>query len=205
MYYTAAFLLLAIDFVTENDCSCVAGFPKMPVFEVGRQTNNDSVLTMLIPDMSFIQNATIAGFIVAGRRLNRKPHSKIQIWRQNSSQPNVYYKVQSNMNADVVCVSLVEVVNDIRYCILNAMAVSVQPGDFLGLELPQTNETSEIYFTNGGPDNYVFRGALSSPVELVNESDFTVVQQQPQITFSLTSGIIKTAILVVILILICTL
>ena len=122
----------------------------MPAFEVDHQTDKDSVLTILIPDMKFTQNATIAGFIVAGRRLNRKPHSKIQIWRQNSSQPYVYYKVQSNIivNANAVCVSLVEVVNNIHSCILNNMAVSVQPGDFLGLELPQTNETSEIYFTS---------------------------------------------------------
>lgn len=161
----------------------------MPAFEVGHQTDNDSVLTILIPDMKFTQNATIAGFIVAGRRLNRKPHSKIQIWRQNSSQPCVYYKVQSNIivNANAVCVSLVEVVNNIRSCILNNMAVSVQPGDFLGLELPQTNETSEIYFTSGGPDNYVFRDELNSPVKL-NDSNFIVVQQQPQIAFNLTSG-----------------
>ena len=164
----------------------------MPVFEVDHRTTNDSVMTMLIPAMKFTKNATIAGFTVAGTMFNRKPHSKIQIWRQNTSQPCVYYKVQPNItvNANTVCISLVKVVNNIRSCILNTMAVSVQPGDFLGLELPQTSNNSEIYFTSGGPDNYVFRGALNSPVELVNESDFMVdrVQQQPQIIFSLTSG-----------------
>ena len=66
------------------------------------------------------------------------------------------------------------------------MAVSVQPGDFLGLEIPRTNENSGIYFTSGGPENYVFTGALNSPVELANNS--AVVQQRPQIAFNLTSG-----------------
>ena len=62
----------------------------------------------------------------------------------------------------------------------------MQPGDFIGLKLPNTDRESEIYFTGGGPINYVFQGELNSTIEL-NDSDF--IQQRPQIAFNLTSGI----------------
>jgi hypothetical protein len=167
----------------------------MPTFGIGQRTDSTNMLTILIPDMKFTYNATIAGFIVAGTRFMKKPHSKIQIWRQDSSQPCAYYKIQPDIVVNrTTCASLrVSVVNRmIGFCILSlkSMAVSVQPGDFLGLEIPQTNDNSEIYFTSGGPENYVFRGALNSSVELTNNSDFKIVKQQPQIAFNLTSGII---------------
>jgi hypothetical protein len=177
---------------TANDCSkCATGFTDMPTFaitEVSQHTDGDhsSVLTILIPDMKFTYNATIAGFIVAGTNFNEEPQYEIQIWRQNSSQPGAYYKVQPVIvvNGTVGCVSRVSVVeNNITFCILKSMAVSVQPDDFLGLEIK--NDSSEIYFTSGGPKNYVFSGPLNSSVELTNNS---VIQQQPQITFNLTSG-----------------
>ena len=174
----------------ENDCSkCVTGFTDRPAFQVGQRTGpwpgGNNVLTILIPDMNFTYNATIAGFIVAGTNFR---NSKIQIWRQNCSQPGTYYKAQSDIivNGASGCVSWVTIAMGIHFCILKSMAVSVQPGDFLGLEIPRTNENSGIYFTSGGPENYVFTGALNSPVELANNS--AVVQQRPQIAFNLTSG-----------------
>ena len=170
----------------EDDCSkCVTGFTDMPAFEV--EVNERTVLTILIPDMKFTDNATIAGFIVAGTNLMKEPHSKIQIWRQNYSQPDTYYKVQPDIviNGAIGCASRVTIAMGIDFCILKSMAVSVQPGDFLGLEIPQTDR---IYFTSGGPENYVFTGALNSSVELANNFYSEVVQQQPQIAFNLTSG-----------------
>ena len=161
----------------------------MPVFEIVQRTDSNNVLTILIPDMKFTYNATIAGFIVAGTNFMDEPHSKIQIWRQNYSQSCVYYKVQPDIIIVNGCVSSVSVTKSIDICILKSMAVSVQPGDFLGLEIPQTDENSEIYFTRGGPENYVFRSVLNSPAELTSNSNFTVVQQRPQIAFYLTSGI----------------
>ena len=162
----------------------------MPAFEVRQRTNGSNVLTILIPDMTFTYNATIAGFIVAGTNFTDEPHSKIQIWRQNYSQPGTYYKVQPDiiLNGALGCASRIRIARDIYFCILKSMAVSVQPGDFLGLEIPRTDENSGIYFTSGGPENYVFRGVLNSPAELTSNSNFTVVQQQPQIAFNLTSG-----------------
>ena len=141
--------------------------------------------------MNFTYNATIAGFIVAGTNFR---NSKIQIWRQNYSQPCVYYvyKAQPDIivNGASGCASWVTIAMGIQFCILKSMAVSVQPGDFLGLEIPRTDENSGIYFTSGGPENYVFTGALNSSVELTNNSSSGVVQRRrPQIAFNLTSGI----------------
>ena len=185
----------------EDDYSkCVTGFTDMPAFQVRQRTNGNNVLTILIPDMNFTYNATIAGFIVAGTNFTKEPHSKIQIWRQNRSQPGTYYKAQPDIIIVNGCVSSVSVTKSIDFCILKTMAVSVQPGDFLGLEIPQTDEKSEIYFTRGGPENYRFSGALNSPVELTNNSNYRVVQQRPQIAFNLTSGIYIHRLTMVILI-----
>ena len=176
-------------FLTESDCSkCVSGFPGMPVFEVDHRTDPNNVTTHLIPDMNFTHPATIVGFIVAGRLFNEEPHSKIQIWRQNSSQPGVYYRVEPDItvDTDMICMSAFEVVDNVLSCILNDdYRVLVQPGDFLGLELPNTDIESEIYFTSGGPINYVFQGELNSMIEL---NDPGCTQLRPQIAFNLTSG-----------------
>ncbi len=161
----------------------------MPVFEIGDRINNLNAITILIPDMNFTHPATIAGFIVAGRMFTRQPSSKIQIWRQNSSQPGIYYQVKPDiiLNRYMICVSSTRVVNNVLSCILNdKYQVSVKPGDFLGLQLPQTNADSGVYFTSGGPTNYIFVGELTSPIEL-NNSDSTMAQW-PQIAFNLTSG-----------------
>ena len=168
---------------------CVRGFPDMPVFEVGGHARSDTVITSLIPHMNFTYNATIVGFLVAGRGLSREPYSKIQVWRQNSSQVGVYYKVEPDINIvniDIVCVSSIRVVANVRSCILNdEYQVSVQPGDILGLELPQTNQ-DEFFFVSGGPKNYIFEHEMTSPIKL-NDSNYMRVQQ-PQIAFNLTSG-----------------
>ena len=173
----------------------------MPVFEVGHGTSSKNAITYLIPGMNFTYPATIVGFIVAGTSLNQEPHSKIQIWRRKSSQSCVYYRVESEIvvNIDIVCVSLFEVVDNVFSCILNdTYRVSVQSGDFLGLELPQTSDDRKIYFTSGGPTNYIFQGELNSTIELINDSGYTTmkakkdtlktVQSQSQIALNLTLG-----------------
>ena len=161
----------------------------MPVAEVGGRTDSDNVITILIPDMNFTHHATITGFTVTGIV---PINSKIQIWRQNTSQFDVYDRV-ADITVDInVCVSSGPVANDVFFCILHdEFQVSIQPGDFIGLELPKTTDNSGIYFTtSGGPKNYVFERAheLTSPIKL-DDSDNTT-DQQPQIAFSLTIGII---------------
>ena len=142
--------------------------------------------------MNFTCSATIFGFIVAGRQLNTQPDAKIQIWRQ-MSQSSLYYKSRPDIpikfNDAAVCIYQNNYINsNLRECILNdAFRASVQPGDILGLELPMTDMPNrEIFFTNGGPLNYIFESNLQSPVFLNNSQ--VQEQQLPQIIFNLTSG-----------------
>ena len=64
--------------------------------------------------------------------------------------------------------------------------ISVLPGDILGVELPPTNDDSfELYFTGGGPINYIFNWQLSSSVELATGM---AANEEPQITLDVISG-----------------
>ena len=73
-------------------------------------------------------------------------------------------------------------------CTLNeAYQVSVQPGDILGLELPpEIDDDFDIFFTEHGPENYVFEGSLTSPANL-SEAD-RVTNHMPQINFTVMLG-----------------
>jgi hypothetical protein len=73
-------------------------------------------------------------------------------------------------------------------CILNKeYQVSVEPGDILGLEIPPTEDDDfDIFFTMGGPTNYIFNTRLNSTIDLSENSE--TVAQLPQISFGLTSG-----------------
>ena len=79
--------------------------------------------------------------------------------------------------------------NGIFQCILNEdHRISVQPGDFLGLEIPPIDEDDlEIYFKVGGSTNLVFQRQLDSMVNLSNESHL-VTNDEPQITFLVVLG-----------------
>ena len=95
--------------------------------------------TRLIPEMNFTCDGTIVGFTVAVDEQNRDEDPMIQVWRENISQPGVYYKTTADIAIDeAVCVDgLTEVYSEVFQCKLNGTAqVSVQAGDVLGLELP---------------------------------------------------------------------
>ena len=148
-----------------------------------------STVTLLIPAMNFTCNATIAGFVVAGTRLNSAPHSQLQIWRKDSSQNSVYYKTGSiSVNtAGSVCAAW-KIVNITYWCTLFEVSrLSVQPGDILGLQLPRN---FEILFTNGGPINFIHERVyqLNSTVTLSHNESDSITQQLPQIILNFTSG-----------------
>ena len=68
------------------------------------------------------------------------------------------------------------------------MRISVQPGDFLGLEIPSwANDDLVIYFKAGGPTNLVFQGQLGSTVDQFTKSH-TITNHEPQITFLVVLG-----------------
>ena len=126
--------------------------------------------------------------------MDNRPHSQVQIWRRNGSHNStIYYQVGGVVvdtagQGSTVCVAERTIIGNTRWCILHDnLQVSVQPGDIFGLELPSTKD-DEIFFTSGGPVNYVFGRQLDSNVNLSNNGSYSNVQQLPQIVFNLTSG-----------------
>ena len=120
--------------------------------------------------------------------------SKIQIWRENNTQSGLYHKISSSdilvrgYNSPCYQYSLS---NGVFQCILREdLRISVQPGDFLGLEIPRVpinSDDLEIYFKAGGPTNLVFQGQLGSTVDLSTESHATT-NDEPQVTFLVVLG-----------------
>ena len=103
-------------------------------------------------------------------RLNGQQSPKVQIWRENKIQTGMYYKP----GPDIPVVKNSSICDDTGHgggifrCTLNeAYQVSVQPGDILGLELPPENDDDfDIYFSDGGPLNYIFDEELSSTANI---------------------------------------
>ena len=159
---------------------------------MSRRTDSSRVTTLLIPEMNFTCNASIVGFSVTGQNFYRQPYSKIQIWR---NQTSTYYQVGSgiSMNFDNSgpCVASRVYKGRLLWCILrDTLQISVQSEDILGIELPATANDVEIFFTRGGPVNYVFEHQISSSsnVNLSSQGTSSKVKQLPQIVLNLTSG-----------------
>ena len=173
---------------------CTSGFPKNITTEGAGRGTNSSVITRLIPGMRFGCKGSLVRLNVAvAVHGNGLQDTKIQIWRENSTLPGVYYKPYLDIpltSNDTMCVDVSRPSNtpSTFTCILTECArVSVEPGDILGLELPPTNETDfEILFKHGMVDNYVFRGKLSSKVNLSEMDD--VISDQPQIDLLVALG-----------------
>ena len=160
--------------------------------------HSSTTVTILIPGMNFTCNGTLAGFsFTAINRHKGNQDPEIQIWRKNVSQSGIYYRIEPAISvnfsgSDTVCADgLAKVASRTYWCILNeAFQVAVLSGDILGLQLPPAvDNDADILFTrgSGGPTNYLFHNQLNSDVANLSRND-SVVQQLPQITFSLTSG-----------------
>ena len=153
-------------------------------------------MTVLIPRMNFTCSQRILAFYFGGiNRRGGQQDPMIQIWRENSSMPGNYYKIERPIPvniSDIVCADGLPPTNPPArrsfLCILNKdYQVSVEPGDILGLEIPSTDDDDfDIWFTSGGPLNYIFDTELNSTVELSENS--TTEAQLPQISFEFTSG-----------------
>lgn len=117
---------------------------------------------------------------------------KLQIWRESETQPGLYYKMSSTIlirwpNPPCYQSSLIR---GIFQCTLirEDFRISVQPGDFLGLEIPPiNNDDLKIYFKDGGPTNFVFQRRLDSTVDLFTEPH-TITNDEPQINFLVAIG-----------------
>ena len=109
------------------------------------------------------------------------------------SQPGSYYKTNAGIAInETLCVGgLTEVSREVFHCSLNQSTtrVLVQPGDILGLELPQGTYNSILAFArvSSRPTNYVFvRQGLFSPSALSGRNLMT--WKLPQITIDTGSG-----------------
>ena len=173
---------------------CTSGFPDVASREGNGRGDSSNVVTRLFPDMRFGCGGTIVRLTVAGRVVNRQQNPKIQVWRENKTQSDVYFKPGSDIilerftSCDRNRLPQIPSGSGVYHCTLTEAAqVSVQPGDILGLELPPTSSHSfEIYFTSGGPMNYVFQRQLFSTVDL-SERVF-VTKDLPQISLLVVLG-----------------
>ena len=122
---------------------------------------------------------------------NKDP--KIQIWREDKTNPGLYYKISSVVQigkSNPQCGdNQGTIMNNILQCTLREdLRISVQPGDFLGLEIPSYIEDDlVIYFKAGGPTSIVFQGQLGPTVDLFSESH-VISNLEPQITSLVVLG-----------------
>ena len=190
-------LLLKRSFVLGQECTSGLTDRHILASEVTDDDGHSSTtVTILIPDMNFTCNGTLAGLsFTAINRHQGIQDPKVQLWRRNISQSGIYYSVGPaiavNFSETVCADGLVKIASRTYWCIFKeAFQVAVLSGDILGLELPPAVDNDvDLLFTrgSGGPTNYLFHHKLNSTVANLSRSD-SIVQQLPQITFSLTSG-----------------
>ena len=179
----------------QHSVHCLSGFPEVIDGRVMlSQSDRIQMITRLFPELKFGCFGTIVRVIAAVRSSPQGSQDpKIQIWREDKTHPGLYHKIssviqirQSNPQCDD---NQGTIMNDVLQCILREdLRISVQPGDFLGLEIPSYLEDDLIiYFKAGGPTNLVFQGQLGSTVDLFSESH-TITNLEPQVTFLVVLG-----------------
>ena len=116
---------------------------------------------------------------------------KIQIWREDKTRPGLYHKISSNniiQRSNPPCIQMTYGDSVFQCTLREDFRISVQPGDFLGLEIPSwANDDLVIYFKAGGPTSLVFQDQLGSTVDLFTKSH-TIANHEPQITFLVVLG-----------------
>ena len=171
---------------------CTSRFPSaIEVLEGSGRGERTTVTTRLFPDLKFgcigtvVKVTTAVSFNNDG---NQNP--TIQIWRENNTHPGLFYKIISDITLDWTtspCYRRSRTGGIFQCTLTEEARISVQPGDFLGVEIPPTNDDDlEIYFKSGGPTNYVFLHQLNSTVNL-SDANYTT-NDQPQLTFLVVLG-----------------
>ena len=152
--------------------------------------------------MNFTCNGVIVGYTAALSMRNQSGDQDpiIQVWRKNQSHPGSYYRPNTSVGIAIdnaSCVGgLTEVSSEVFHCNLNqtkAHGVSVQPGDILGLTLPNGDDDDiRLAFASvtSGPTNYVFSTEeLSSSITLGSSpNSSSMVQELPQISLEIGSS-----------------
>ena len=171
---------------------CTCGFPDVTSRTGSGLGHSNSVTTRLFPDMKFGCSGTVVRVSMAGEMRAGWQDPKIQIWRENNTHPDIYYKSGPDIKFEnSVCLGNLnrnQRPQGVFHCILSEVAyVSVQTGDILGLELPPTDDDDfEPYFTSEGPMSYVFQQQLNSIVNL--SEAHSVTNDLPQINLLVVLG-----------------
>ena len=170
----------------ESECAAINGFPTGTMEEIRNQEliiegNYLYDSTILIPDMKFTCSGTVVRVRVAGVKLTETDGNqsmKLQIWRQNMTEPvGRYFRVDEialpstcKMNKLTQSSSVSRMFRDIAYdCVLNhSTPVTVKSGDILGIELPPENIADfELYsLTECMVSNLIFKHNLPSAIDL---------------------------------------
>ena len=74
----------------------MSGFPDEVVAEGNGRGERDRWITRLFPDMKFGCVGTIVGFTTAILNSNGSSRPKLQIWRENETQSDLYHKIIPN-------------------------------------------------------------------------------------------------------------
>jgi hypothetical protein len=137
--------------------------------------------------MSFTCSGVIVGYRAAGIQGN----PVIQVWRENAS---LYYNTTAGIVIDGdLCVGGLEMCTDLQddavlCCDLNRITsnVPIQPGDILGIKLPQNYSRLAFAGATRAPTNYVFGAETSFPLALSSASNQQALL--PQISLQIESG-----------------
>jgi hypothetical protein len=147
--------------------------------------------------MSFTCSGTVTGWRAAGEIRNNPGNSRINsvlsIWRERSSGSGIYDRVGRIELG--ICGSddpATLVTRNIYECTL-PQTVSVQPGDIVGIQLPQENMSKfRLYFNSqGGQTNHVFN-SHDSPFTLSQAISSEQASDQPQIILTVEPDIVPT-------------
>ena len=151
--------------------------------------------TRLIFSMNFTCSGVIIGWTVSGRARVGTQFPKLQVWRANRSQgSDFYFKPGKDIQVDAegtACETLTKPCGQIFQCRLsNDHQVSVQSGDFLGVELPPLNDSAfELFFLINRPDlmqnHYVVRQRLSSTVRIGSTTAHSFYHRGDQLLLNL--------------------
>lgn len=189
----------AIPFIGGEAARFTNGFPSRLVYNVFYPGSGS---TRLIPEMNFTCNGVIVGYTVAGNSEIPGAGAMIQVWRENSSQPGVYYNISGGIEINGAwCITggRTEMYTEEEvqfHCDLitnkttnKNITLSVQPEDILGLELPPNSGLAFARVTKG-PTNYVFhdQSSVSSPIALSSQFLSNSMTILPQVTLEIKSG-----------------
>ena len=170
--------------MTSTSVSCIEDIIR------GRST---TIETRLLFSMHFTCHGTIVSWTVTGERVQSgNQYPEFQIWRADPSRGSDYYYKPGQdipINPDgSACEIVTKTCGQIFQCRLRAdYQVSVQPGDILGVELPQVTVSGfHLYFISISipektQDHYIYRRQLQSSV---HTSSYSLRQSSDQLLIS---------------------